>query len=219
MVAPAGAGALAADHLGPAAPRVVDDHRHVAARPVQMRLDHLQREGGRDAGVEGVAAALQHRHADRGRDPVRRGDDAEGAVDFRTGGEAARIDEAHDDREGRSGRMYASTLTARGGRSTAIFDGVLTPEPTVSTSRIYGVAQVTTAKVFKSGNSQAVRLPKEFRFASDEVEIFRRGDEVVLREKPQDLLMEAGLMLGLAARRRLYGPGRSRGRPPQVRNG
>ena len=45
-----------------------------------------------------------------------------------------------------------------------------------------------TAKVFKSGNSQAVRLPKEFRFASTEVEIFRRGDEVVLREKPQSLM-------------------------------
>jgi antitoxin VapB len=45
-----------------------------------------------------------------------------------------------------------------------------------------------TAKVFKSGNSQAVRLPKEFRVASDEVEIFRRGDEIVLREKPRNLL-------------------------------
>lgn len=38
------------------------------------------------------------------------------------------------------------------------------------------------AKVFKSGNSQAVRLPKAFRFDSSEVEIFRRGDEVVLRD-------------------------------------
>jgi antitoxin VapB len=38
------------------------------------------------------------------------------------------------------------------------------------------------AKVFKSGNSQAVRLPKEFRFGAAQVEIFRRGDEVVLRE-------------------------------------
>lgn len=38
------------------------------------------------------------------------------------------------------------------------------------------------AKVFKSGNGQAVRLPKEFRFKSDRVEIFRRGDEIVLRE-------------------------------------
>jgi len=40
-----------------------------------------------------------------------------------------------------------------------------------------------TAKVFKSGNSQAVRLPKEFRFNTDEVEIFRRDNEIVLREK------------------------------------
>jgi antitoxin VapB len=40
------------------------------------------------------------------------------------------------------------------------------------------------ARVFKSGNSQAVRLPKEFRFEAEKVEIFRRGDEVVLREKP-----------------------------------
>lgn len=38
------------------------------------------------------------------------------------------------------------------------------------------------AKVFQSGNSQAVRLPKEFRLNSSEVEIFRRGDEIVLRE-------------------------------------
>ena len=38
------------------------------------------------------------------------------------------------------------------------------------------------ARVFQSGNSQAVRLPKEFRVASREVEIFRRGDELVLRE-------------------------------------
>ncbi len=46
---------------------------------------------------------------------------------------------------------------------------------------------MTTARVFKSGNSQAVRLPREFRFHSKEVEIFRRGDEVVLRERPRTL--------------------------------
>jgi antitoxin VapB len=40
------------------------------------------------------------------------------------------------------------------------------------------------AKVFESGDSQVVHLPEEFHFASDEVEIFRRGNEVVLREKP-----------------------------------
>ena len=44
-----------------------------------------------------------------------------------------------------------------------------------------------TAKVFKSGNSQAVRLPKEFQFRNKEVEIYRRGDTVVLREKTSNL--------------------------------
>jgi len=32
-----------------------------------------------------------------------------------------------------------------------------------------------TAKVFSSGDTQVVRLPKEFRFKGKEVEIFRRG--------------------------------------------
>ena len=45
---------------------------------------------------------------------------------------------------------------------------------------------MTTARIFQSGNSQAVGLPKEFRFGVDQVEIFRRGNEVVLREKPVD---------------------------------
>jgi antitoxin VapB len=44
---------------------------------------------------------------------------------------------------------------------------------------------MATAKVFMSGNSQAVRLPKEFRLRGPEVEIFRRGDELVLRETGQ----------------------------------
>ena len=41
---------------------------------------------------------------------------------------------------------------------------------------------MVTARVFKSGNSQAIRLPKEFRVESQELEIFRRGREIVLRE-------------------------------------
>lgn len=41
------------------------------------------------------------------------------------------------------------------------------------------MTQVT--KVFQSGNSQAVRLPKEFRFSDDEVEIDRVGDTIILR--------------------------------------
>ena len=40
-----------------------------------------------------------------------------------------------------------------------------------------------TAKVFKQGNSQAVRLPKEFRLSEDEVEIRREGEAIVLLPK------------------------------------
>ena len=46
---------------------------------------------------------------------------------------------------------------------------------------------MTEAAIFMSGNSQAVRLPKSFRFNGKSVEIFRRGNEVVLREKRQTL--------------------------------
>ena len=42
---------------------------------------------------------------------------------------------------------------------------------------------MTIARVFQSGNSQAVRLPKEFRFDTPEVEIFRSGNDIVLRER------------------------------------
>jgi antitoxin VapB len=53
------------------------------------------------------------------------------------------------------------------------------------------------ARVFRSGNSQAVRLPKQFRFKGKEVEIFRRGKEVVLREKSDNLAHAFELILGL----------------------
>ncbi|MGA2388412.1 MAG: type II toxin-antitoxin system VapB family antitoxin [Candidatus Sulfotelmatobacter sp.] len=55
-----------------------------------------------------------------------------------------------------------------------------------------------TARVFQSGNSQAVRLPKEFRLKSEEVEIFRRGDEIVLREKEGDMARAFDLLAGLS---------------------
>lgn len=47
---------------------------------------------------------------------------------------------------------------------------------------------MTTARIFQSGNSQAVRLPKEFRFDVEQVEIFRRGDEIILRALPRNAL-------------------------------
>lgn len=45
-----------------------------------------------------------------------------------------------------------------------------------------------TAKIFKNGNSQAVRLPKAYQFNVSEVQIFRRGEEVVLKRKPRSLI-------------------------------
>lgn len=43
-----------------------------------------------------------------------------------------------------------------------------------------------TARVFWSGRSQAVRLPKEFRFEGDEVRIRRHGAAVILEPIPKD---------------------------------
>ena len=61
-------------------------------------------------------------------------------------------------------------------------------------------ADVRTTTVFTSGNSQAVRLPKEFRFSARTVEISRRGDEIVLREKPlmvRDVIGKLGPIDGM----------------------
>ena len=43
-----------------------------------------------------------------------------------------------------------------------------------------------TAKVFMTGRSQAVRLPKEFRFRSSEVRIRKEGNAVILEPLPKD---------------------------------
>jgi len=43
-----------------------------------------------------------------------------------------------------------------------------------------------TAKLFRNGRSQAVRLPKEFRFEGDEVSVRREGEAVILEpSKPR----------------------------------
>lgn len=43
-----------------------------------------------------------------------------------------------------------------------------------------------TAKIFWTGRSQAVRLPKGFRFDTDEVRIRRRGNAVILEPIASD---------------------------------
>ena len=43
--------------------------------------------------------------------------------------------------------------------------------------------RMKTTKIFKSGNSQAVRIPREFRLPGHEVEIRKRGDSLILQPK------------------------------------
>ncbi|MBI3014211.1 MAG: AbrB/MazE/SpoVT family DNA-binding domain-containing protein [Candidatus Tectomicrobia bacterium] len=40
-----------------------------------------------------------------------------------------------------------------------------------------------TVRIFRSGNSQAVRIPKEFQMEGDEAEIQRQGECLLLRPK------------------------------------
>jgi antitoxin VapB len=40
--------------------------------------------------------------------------------------------------------------------------------------------EMGTAKLFRNGRSQAVRLPKEFRFEGEELSIRREGEAVIL---------------------------------------
>ena len=48
---------------------------------------------------------------------------------------------------------------------------------------------MATAKLFQNGNSQAVRLPKEFRMPGDRVKISQRGRQIIL--EPLDTTWEA----------------------------
>lgn len=67
-----------------------------------------------------------------------------------------------------------------------------------------------TTKTFKSGNSEAVRLPKEMAFGIDtEVEISKHGNVVTIRQKPKQSLAEMIRIL-----RELPGPGEIEVREP-----
>jgi len=69
-------------------------------------------------------------------------------------------------------------------------------------------------RIFQSGNSQAVRLPKNFRFRVSEVEIFRRGDEIVLKAPKRNL---RNAFLALAAFPKDFMKGGRRDDRPQTR--
>ncbi len=80
--------ALTTQHQRFAAIGRPEDRRNLAAGPVQVRLDDLEAEPGRDGCVEGVAAALEDRHPRLGCKPVRRCDHPEGAAQLRASSES-----------------------------------------------------------------------------------------------------------------------------------
>lgn len=71
----------------------------------------------------------------------------------------------------------AISLTARTPHST-IDNDAIEYAPTRYTSLAGGIMK--TAKLFQNGQSQAVRLPKEFRFEGGKVFIKKTGNAVVL---------------------------------------
>ncbi|MDR0246934.1 MAG: type II toxin-antitoxin system VapB family antitoxin [Burkholderiales bacterium] len=75
---------------------------------------------------------------------------------------------------------------------------------------------MATARVFKSGNSQAVRLPKAFRVTTSELEISRHGSAIILRESRQGLVRAFNLLCDLPDD--FLSDGRNDS-PPQTRKG
>jgi antitoxin VapB len=104
------------------------------------------------------------------------------------GGSSGIENDYDEEAEGRVARKYSHSAEANV-TCKRIYVGVY-----ISGRRI-----VAIARVFKSGNSQAVRLPKKFRVKSSEVEIFRRGDEIVLREKAGGMIRVLDLLAALPA--------------------
>jgi antitoxin VapB len=70
---------------------------------------------------------------------------------------------------------------------------------------------MTRARVFTSGKSQAILLPEEFRVTGVELEIFRRGDEIILREMAGGLEQAFDLIGDLPDFDREDGPAQERG--------
>ena len=52
--------------------------------------------------------------------------------------------------------------------------------------KLNGAIVTATAKLFTHGRSQAVRLPREFRFEGTEVRVSRVGDKVILEPMKRD---------------------------------
>lgn len=73
----------------------------------------------------------------------------------------------------------------------AIFESGTTQCPSAKTLTDVSIWHILvymprTAKLFMNNRSQAVRLPKEFQFKTQEVFIRKVGSDVVLSPKPED---------------------------------
>jgi antitoxin VapB len=90
------------------------------------------------------------------------------------------------------GRLVAQCLAKVRRVALIIFDdedrGILFVNELDKPEKYLHPIAMATAKLFQHGGSQAVRLPKDFRFEGTEVEIEKRGDEVVLRPRPKPRL-------------------------------
>ena len=73
-----------------------------------------------------------------------------------------------------------------------------------------------TTKIDRSGTLQSVRLPDGFQFDVDEVEILRRGDEVILRKKRKTLSEAFDVLVSMPED--FFAEGRQ-DLPPEVRGG
>ena len=82
------------------------------------------------------------------------------------------------------------------------------------------MAQLEKAKVFMSGRSQAVRIPAEFRFASNEVYIRRdaKNGDVILSQSPGSLQEIFAALDQLGVPDDFLSPSERAQKPPQERS-
>ena len=59
--------------------------------------------------------------------------------------------------------------------------------------------KIMRTKVFRSGNSQAVRIPREFQLDTTEIEIIRNGDDLILRKPPGNLVRAFELLTSMSS--------------------
>jgi antitoxin VapB len=73
------------------------------------------------------------------------------------------------------------------------------------------------AKVFKSGDHQAIRLPKEFHIVVNQVELVRQGEDILIRQ-PQVRTLASAFQSLASMPEDFFADGRI-DTPPQEREG